>query len=155
MSMYSSNRRYTKWLFTVAKAAISCCSLQRCCWQQHFATDSSNSSNTLLLYCRLCSFPLSPSFTCRIWFLGGAISQIDFSGQKKNCQKKTKTLMPNVMPYKMPQSCPVVQADVQSRCLGWGRSGLIVEMKSGLLVSGRHSLQRPWATRSRSSLKNH
>ncbi len=38
--------------------------------------------------------------------------------------------------------------------VGWDRSGLTVEMKPGLIVSGRLSLTRPWASRSRSSLKS-
>jgi hypothetical protein len=38
--------------------------------------------------------------------------------------------------------------------LGQGRLGLIVEMKTGLLVSGRHSLTRPWVSRSRLLLRS-
>jgi hypothetical protein len=38
--------------------------------------------------------------------------------------------------------------------IGWGRSDLTVEMKPGVLVSDRLSFPWPWASRSRSSLKN-
>jgi hypothetical protein len=40
-----------------------------------------------------------------------------------------------------------------NRWVGWVRSGLTVEMKSGLLVSVRLSLSWPWSPRSRSLLR--